>query len=142
MLGYVIFWGVLFAITAVVEAMSVQLVSIWFSLSALITMFFALTDLSFSTQLLIFFILSVVLLIATRPFVKKVISLKAVSTNYELDIGKTARVTEEINAAAMTGRVILDGVSWQAKSENGEIIPEGHAVIVKNIDSTTLVVAE
>lgn len=142
MLGYVIFWGVLFAVTAIVEAVSVQLVSIWFSLSALITMFFALTDIPFWMQLLIFFVLCVVLLIATRPFVKKVLSLKSVSTNYELDIGKTARVTEDINTTEMTGRVILDGVSWQAKSENGEIIPAGHAVIVKQIEGTTLIVAE
>lgn len=142
MLGFVIFWGVVFAITAILEAISVQLISIWFSLSALITMFFALTDIPFVYQMIIFVVLSTVLLIATRPFVKKVLSLKAVSTNYELDIGKTARVIENIDHEAMTGRVILDGVSWQARSENGEVIPTGHAVTIKEINGTTLVVSE
>jgi membrane protein implicated in regulation of membrane protease activity len=65
---------------------------------------------------------------------------KIVPTNADLDIGRTCTVTEEIDNDKGLGRAKLDGVFWAARSESGEIIPEGTVVTVKSIDGTKLIV--
>ena len=63
-------------------------------------------------------------------------------TNYELDIGKTAVVTEDINNALSVGRVKLNGVNWDARSEDGMEISAGSIVTVKEISGSKLIVSK
>lgn len=136
----IIFWGLIFVVLAIVEISTVQLVSIWLALSALITMFFAIVEIPFWQQAVIFVVISAVLLAATRPLVKKFITSKKVETNAKLDIGKNALVIEEINVLQSKGRVRLGGVDWTALTEDSSVIPEGEVVIVDKIDGAKLIV--
>jgi len=136
----IIFWGLIFVVLAIVEISTVQLVSIWLALSALITMFFAIVEIPFWQQAVIFVVISAVLLAATRPLVKKFMSSKKVETNAKLDIGKNALVIEEINVLQSKGRVRLGGVDWTALTEDNSVIPEGEVVIVDKIDGAKLIV--
>ena len=63
-------------------------------------------------------------------------------TNYELDIGKTAVVTEDINNDLSVGRVKLNGVNWEARSEDGSTISAGAIVTVKEISGSKLIVSK
>lgn len=136
----IIIWAVAFIILIIIEVQTFQFVSIWFAISALITMFTAFADVSFTAQLIIFTLLSAMLLIATRPFVKKHLLAKRVPTNADLDIGKTATVIEEIDNQKLTGRVKLDGVDWMARSSEDEIIPLGTTVTVVRTEGAKLFV--
>ena len=49
---------------------------------------------------------------------------------------------EDIDNIANKGRVRLSGTDWAARSENGENIPAGHAVIVVKVDGSKLIVRE
>ena len=66
-----LFWLVLFVILALFELVTVNLVSIWFSLGALITTFVTLVTDNMMIQLAVFTISSFLLLVLTRSLVKK-----------------------------------------------------------------------
>ena len=84
---------------------------------------------------------SLILLIATRPLVRKMQGEKY-HTNFELDIGKTAVVTERIDNELGEGRVKLDGTNWAARSSDGSVIEQGSVVTVQEVDGAKLIVAK
>ena len=132
-------WAVFFVVFVIVEISTFELVSIWLAVGSLGAMFMSIFDLPLWSQLLVFIVASLVLILATRPIVKKL--LKDVKpTNAELDIGKTATVVEEITNKAGKGRVNLNGVFWAARTVDNEIIPEGTIVVIKEIDGAKLIV--
>lgn len=134
-----IMWAVFFAVFVIIEISTFELISIWLAAGSLIAMFLSIFHVEFWVQFLVFALVSAALLAATRPFVKKF--LKEVKpTNADLDIGKAATVTEEIDNKHSQGRVCLNGVYWAARSSDNEIIPVGSVVIVKEIDGTKLIV--
>lgn len=134
-----IMWAVFFVVFVIVEISTFELVSIWLALGSLGAMFMSIFDLPLWSQLLVFVGTSTLLIIATRPIVNKL--LKEIKpTNSELDIGKTATVTEEINNKAGKGRVNLNGVYWAARTIDDEIIPKGTIVVIKEIDGAKLIV--
>ncbi|MBQ8739567.1 MAG: NfeD family protein [Clostridia bacterium] len=129
-------WFSLAILLLVVELATTQFVSIWFSASALVTGLIVsiFDEMGIVWQGLIFVALSVVALVATRPLVKKLTSQKAGrETNMDLNIGKTAVVTEEINNIKETGAIKINGLVWTARSEDGSEIAEGEVVIFKRI---------
>ena len=93
------------------------------------------------TQCIVFVVSSIILLLLTRPVVKK-LQNKPVATNYELDVGKTAIVIEPIDNSVNKGRVTLDGTDWAARTEDGSKISEGTPVKVVRIDGAKLIVSE
>ncbi len=135
-------WAIAFVFFIVVEiATANALVSIWFAFGALISMFFAIADFDFVVQLTVFVVASLILLIATRPLVRKMQGEKY-HTNFELDIGKTAVVTERIDNELGEGRVKLDGTNWAARSSDGSVIEQGSVVTVQEVDGAKLIVAK
>lgn len=139
----VLVWAILVVVFVIIEIATVQLVSIWLAAGALITMicsyFFDLTVLG---QLGIFILSSAVFLALTMPYLKKRQQNGHISTNSELDIGKTAVVIEDIDPDNGTGRVTLSGVDWSAVSENGEAIPKNSTVIVTQVSGAKLTVRQ
>lgn len=137
----IIFWAVLLVIFVIVEALTIQLVSIWLAVGALITIIVAcFTDIPFFLQMGVFALSSAVFLAITIPLLRKRMNKGHVATNAELDIGKSAVVTEEIDNAKGTGRVTVNGVNWGAVSENDMIISKDSTVTVKEVKGTKLIV--
>ena len=130
----------------IIEASTVQLVCIWFSLSALAT---SLVTLAFSNlgfdwyfQLVLFAVLSVLLLVFTRKFVKRFLTRKtnAQATNLELNLGKEAIVTEDIDNIKGEGAIKINGLVWSAKSIDGNPIKKDEIVIFKEINGNKAIV--
>lgn len=136
----IILWIVVFAAALIIEAASFALVSIWFAAGALGALIAAAVGAPFWVQLIIFGILAGLLLMFTRPLLKKLFPNKFIPTNSELEIGKTAVVIEDIDNDAGKGRVRLGGVNWAAVSADGEKISVGVTVRVKEIRSAKLIV--
>ena len=63
-----------------------------------------------------------------------------IPTNSELEIGRTAKVIEEINANSGTGRVRVGGVDWSAVSSDDSIIPNDTVVTVTEVKGAKLTV--
>lgn len=134
-------WAVAFVVFVILELVTAPLVSIWLALGSLAAFLCAyFFGIPFGAQLAIFIAVSAIALICTLPLRKKV-NEEVIPTNSDLDIGKNARVIEEINAELGTGRVSMNGVDWGAVSaDRGIVIPEGSIVIVKEIDGAKLIV--
>lgn len=141
MTGQVIFWLILFAVLAVAEIATLQLVSIWFAISAFVSMILAVFGLPLWSQAAAFALVALLLLIATRPALKRIMYKRMVPTNAELDVGKLARVIEPIDKEKSTGRVELNGVFWSAWSDDANAIPVNATVRVENISGTRLKVS-
>lgn len=136
-----IVWPALFVVLVIIEIETLQLVSVWFAAGALASTVVVLLNGPLWLQFTVFIVVSVALLIATRPIVKKAMKM-VVPTNCELDIGKTATVIEEINNSTSTGRVTLNGVDWAAISKSGDVISKDSIVIVEAVDGAKLIVSQ
>ena len=127
----------------VVEVSTVDLVAIWFALSALImgVVTGIATDLEVVWQVVIFVALSSAFLVATRPFVKKIMQRrKGGETNLELIVEHTALVVEKIENEYGRGAVKINGLVWSARSVSGDAIEKDELVTVKEIQGNKVLV--
>ncbi|MCQ2474599.1 MAG: NfeD family protein [Clostridia bacterium] len=135
-----ILWIVSLIAFIVVEAVTAQLVTIWFAAGALCALVAEVLDAPLWLQLTIFVVVSAITLAATRPLVKKMKSNPSVSTNADSIIGQKALVTEDIDNLAAKGRADINGMSWSARSEDNTKIPAGTEVVVRRIEGVKLIV--
>lgn len=140
MLYLTIFWAVIAALLIIVEAFSTQLVSIWLAIAALATMIVSLFDAPLWVQLVTFLISSVILLIATKPIVKKVKLKNFTPTNSDRYIGQKGIVISEINNIKNEGRVLIDGLDWSARTVDDSILKKEQIVLIKEIQGVKLIV--
>ena len=134
------FWTALVVGFGIIEASTAQLVCIWLAGGALGALFASLCNLSVIWQTVIFIIVSAILIAATRPLVKKLRSVKTVSTNTDALIGQSAVVTEDIDNLREKGAVKLGGITWTARSEDGNPILAESIVTVCRISGVKLYV--
>ena len=135
-------WLALAVALFILEAITVQLISIWLGIGALAAIIPASLGAKVITQFLTFVIVSIVLIILTKPLSRKIINQKKIyHTNADSVIGKTAQVTEEINNFNATGRVMVEGIYWTARSENGDVISVDEYVVIKSIEGVKVIVA-
>ncbi len=118
-----------------------HLVSIWFAIGSLAAMIAAALHAQLWLQITLFAVVSVALLIATWPFVKKIITPKIEKTNVDSVIGSRGYVTEDIDNLTAAGQVKLGGMYWTARSESGHPIPTGTLVEVTRIEGVKAFVA-
>ena len=137
-----IFYLMLFVVLLIVEALTSGFVSIWVSIASLITCVFAYFFPSlYWAQVLVCVISSIILIVLTKPFVEKV-KAKKVNTNSDRLIGETAVVTEDIDNLSSTGCVKIKGLTWSARSKDGNKIEKNKKVIINEIEGVKLIVSE
>ncbi|MBR0121967.1 MAG: NfeD family protein [Clostridia bacterium] len=137
----VIVWIAMLAVFIVIEAATAQLVTIWFAVGALAALATALAHGPVALQVVVFVVVSIIALIATRPLVRKITNTKEARLNADRCIGNTAIVTETINNIDGSGMAKTDGKVWTARSADGSIIPEGAQVKVDKIEGVKLIVS-
>ena len=138
----VIIWAILVIAFVIAEVATVQLVSVWFAAGALVTMILVFFfDIPIIGQIGIFIGTSAIFLALTMPFIiRKRKKRGYIPTNSELEIGRSARVIEEINADIGKGRVRVEGVDWSAVSADGSVIPNDTVVTVTAVNGAKLTV--
>jgi hypothetical protein rflaF_12916 len=136
-------WAIVFVLFVIAELATIQLISIWFAVGALVTLIFTcFFESSLLDQLGVFILASGIFLLITFPYLRRRRNKGHISTNIGLYIGKTATVIEEINQDNGTGRVTLSGVDWSAAALSGdEIIPAGSIVRVEKVQGAKLIVS-
>ena len=137
---YPLIWLVLIILFIVMEASTVQLVSIWLAVGSLAALVPAILEMSLAVQVIVFIVVSAVCLVFTRPFVKKVLAVKKVNTSADRTVGEFGLVTETIDNALESGRVMVDGLSWKARASDNTVLEAGTRVQVKEIHGVTLTV--
>ena len=134
-------WVAVTIICVVIESLTLALTTIWFGISAFVLVFLAFTPLPFVAQVFIFVALALVLLIFTRPVVKKKLSQKQIATNYERVIGQIAVVTKKITALDK-GAVKINGMEWTAAVKEDITLEQGSKCIIEEIAGVTAYVKE
>lgn len=135
-----IFWAVLLVVLVVVEAITAQMVTIWFAAGALVALISEFLNAPPWLQWVLFVAVSAVTLVATRPLVKKLTKTRRQPTNADRYIGRTAVVTHDIDNIAGQGQVKVDGAIWTARSSDGSKIEKNENVTVEKIDGVKLIV--
>ncbi|MBQ9120503.1 MAG: NfeD family protein [Lachnospiraceae bacterium] len=134
-------WLILFVVLIGVEAATMGLFTIWFAGGSLAAFVVALFEGGWLTQVIVFLAVSFVLLIFTRPVAVRYYNNKRAKTNIESVVGEEVRVTEEINNFQETGAVILNGLTWTARScKDEDVIPVGEKVTVRKVNGVKLLV--
>lgn len=141
-IGFMPFLWLAIAVTFfALEAVTVQFVSIWMGLGAIVAIIPSVMQAPFHIQFLVFVVASVMFMMLTRPFVKNIINSKKVyRTNADSVIGMEAIVIEKINNLNGCGRVRVGGLDWAARSANGQIIAEGQCVTIEAIEGVKVIV--
>lgn len=137
--GAFIFWAVVAVASLIIEALTAELVSCWFAPSAIVSMILSTFVSSFWIQLIVFLVLSVLLLVFARRFVKKRLAAKENRFNSDSLIGSTGVVQETVNNIAETGSVKIRGLVWTARALKDKEIPAGTIVTVREIQGVKLI---
>lgn len=128
-------WLTVIIICCFLEAITVNLVSIWFIASGIVALIASIFTDSFEVQLAIFVLLGVFLLFTTRRPLQKLVNEKRHKTNIDRIYDMTGIVTEKITKNK-PGVVKIDGKYWTATAD--ETIPEDSIVKVLSINSVKL----
>ena len=139
---YIYVWLVVFILSILVEAATAGLASIWFAGGAFAAFILALVGVGPVWQVVAFVVISLLLLVFTRPLARKYVNRRAEKTNVvDSIIGRTAIVTEEINNILATGKVTVDGMPWTARSAVAEeVSPAGTEVTVVSLTGVKCIV--
>ena len=133
-------WLAVVALALILEASTMSLVSVWFAMGALVTVFAAYGGIPVTGQLLIFVSVSIATFFAARPLTRRFLDPHITPTNADRLLGQDAKVTEEINNTISSGAVYVDGKMWTARSASGEVIPKDEMVEVVWMEGVTLYV--
>ncbi len=134
-------WLVILFVCIVIEVATMGLTTIWFAGGALIATILSMLRVPFAIQIVAFFVVSIVLLIFTRPIAVRYFNKSRAKTNIDSLIGKEAIVVSEIDNLQGIGRVQVEGKEWTARTEQQNVhIPVGKVVIIQKIDGVKLIV--
>ena len=130
-------WLVVVVLLAIIEASTVNLVSIWFVISGLVALIVSLFTEAFYIQFGVFVLLGIILLVITKPAMNKMLKEKETKLNLERILGMEGIVTEEIEKNKI-GEVKVDGKLWSAVSDVK--IPVNSVVKAISMEGVKLVV--
>ncbi len=105
-------------VMAVCEALTTQLVSIWFVAGAVCAAITTIFTPSIPIQTAVFLVVSLASLLLTRPLVKKIRAKRGItSTNANRLIGKTAILISDLTDSEQVGQAKISGEIWSIKSK-------------------------
>ena len=128
-------WLIIILFLGFIEAITVNLVTIWFVISGIVSLILSFFIDDFIIQFSVFVILGILLLITTRSWLNKVFKINKYKTNLDRVIGMRGIVTEKITKNS-PGEVKVDGKRWMAVS--GKTINVDNDVKILEIDGVKL----
>lgn len=142
-----IVWLILAAIFVGLEVMTPGFFLLWFGVGALASALLALAGVtSITAQIIVFLVVSVALLIASRTIFEKFLPLsstaRGLKTNIETMIGQIGTVVEPSRGALNEAAVKVYGSTWTTFPIEGEKpLTEGETVVVERIEGNTIYVS-
>lgn len=136
-------WLVILVLLVLIELATMGLTTVWFAGGALVAAVIAAFNGPLWAQIGAFIVVSLLLLVFTRPIAVKYFNVERTKTNSESLIGMQAIVTERIDNLKSTGTVVLNGQEWTARSPHQDMaIEEGVVVEVRDIQGVKLIVEQ
>ena len=133
-------WWILVAIGAIgIEVALTNFVFFFVALAALVAALLASIGLGPVVQASVFAVAAGFMPVFLRRPIMRRFAGRGVPSRTDTLIGATAEVTEAIDPVRGTGRVLVGGQDWAARSENA--VPAGSTVTVVEADGIVLIVA-
>ena len=123
----------------IIESITVELISIWFTGGSIIAMVLALLNVDLGWQIAGFCATSILLILFTRPIVARYLKRNESKTNVDSLIGGIATVTKDINPDDR-GEVKVNGQYWLAIATDNNLIETGNKVSILAIEGAKLIV--
>lgn len=135
-------WLIVAIILVIVEILTAGFGVICFAIGAAFSALVSALGGSFTWQVVVFVVVSLLAFIFLRPVVIRFLDKKSkdVKTNADALVGRKGVVSECIDAENHTGRVAIDGDDWKAVSEDGSVIEKGADVEIIKLDSIIVTV--
>ncbi len=126
-------------VTLILEFITFDLVSVWFSIGCFIAMILAACKVGYEIQIVVMVVVSLSCVLGLRKIALKWLSKDNEKTNLDLVIGKKVKLLTKITQDEM-GTVKLNGVTYSAKTSNEEEIEANEYVIIEKIEGNKLIV--
>ena len=133
-------WIGLMVVFGILEAATVNMVSVWFVGGSLAGLIVTLLGGQLWVQIVACLIVAIGLLACLRPFVRKYVTPRRTATNADMVLGRTAYLTETVDNLRATGALKLDGKVWTVRSADGSVLPEGTLVKIVKLEGVKLYV--
>ena len=131
----VYFWLILVVLLGIIEAVTVNLVSIWFVLSGIMALIVSLFVKSFAIQFGVFVIFGVIFMVVIKRYLEEKLVHHKEKTNLDRIIGMKGIVTEDIDDGHVGG-VMVDGKRWSGVSD--ECFKKGEYVKILKMNGVKL----
>ena len=139
----VMIWLLVLIAAVMIEFFTLGLTTVWFAGGALIAGLAALANLPIWLQIILFLLVSILLLVFTRPVAVKHFNRERIRTNVESLVGKQAIVISEIDNLQGVGQVSVNGQEWSARNfEEGKLLAPGTIVKIRAVNGVKLIVEE
>lgn len=139
----VVVWLVILILAIFIEVFTMGLSSIWFAGGALVAVIAAALSLPVWLQVILFLVVSILLLVFTRPIAVKYFNKDRIRTNVESMVGRQAIVISEIDNLQGIGQVSVGGQEWSARNEeDGKTMAVGCVVEIVAVSGVKLIVRE
>jgi len=132
-------WLIIIIVLSIIEAVTVNLVTIWFVASGIVALIVSYFDVSVDIQIGIFVILGIILLLTTKKPLEKLLNKTKQKTNIDRILDMQGIVTEEIDKNS-PGEVKVDGKRWTAIANKK--IKKDCTVKILKIEGVKLIVEE
>jgi membrane protein implicated in regulation of membrane protease activity len=141
MVVQVIIWFAIFIGLLVIEALTADVLMIWFMPGALICIILAAFAVPLPVQIVVFFVVSLAMFILSKTLLKKFfVTKKREKTNLELIIGETGIVMEDIDNVTAKGSVKVNFQLWTARSKrDDDVIEAGDKVKIIAVEGVKLI---
>ena len=134
-------WIAVIVVACLMEwATQVQLISIWAALGGIVALILELAGLGKEIQVVVFFAVTILAIVLTRPLAKKMTSFIKTPTNADMNIDKIGKVTKIVDEELGIMRVKVENNDWSATTENKSVLPVGTEIVVQAIEGVKLLV--
>lgn len=136
-------WLTVIIVAIIIEVVTLELVSIWFSFGAIIPLILsAFKGIAIEIQVIVFIVVSGLLIVLLRKYAQKLLLKNSNSkTNLDTLKGKVYRLIKDTDFEN-SGEIKVNDIIWTAVSEDGSLIKAGQLVKIVEIEGNKLIVCK
>ncbi len=133
-------WIAVIILAVIFEAVTDQLISIWFVPGAIVGTILDYFKVDIVWQVLVFLALSLVGILFLRRFLTKFVPDRSTKTNIDAIVGEKCVVTEKIDNFAGCGQAKVNGQIWSARGlQDDDVFEVGEVLRIVAIEGVKII---
>lgn len=138
-MSWIWIWVAVVAISLIIEFSTLEMVSLWTAIGGMIALILAACDVKLEIQLIVFFAVSIILLLSLRKIALKYLLKNNNKIGTDSLIGTKHTLLTSIKEDSL-GTIKINGVTWNVKTENGKEIEAGEKVEIVAVKGNKFIV--